>query len=62
MPILETTGLRKQYDLGEHKLKQGDTIALQTKRGMHAFRVAAAGADFSNQGLVVEGSWKDLDQ
>jgi hypothetical protein len=62
MPILETTGLRKQYDLGEHKLKRGDTIALQTKRGMHDFRVAAAGVDFSNQGLVVEGSWKDLDQ
>ncbi|MFC2030164.1 ABC transporter permease [Chloroflexota bacterium] len=41
-------------------LNQGDRIRLRTRRGQMDFEVAAVVADFYNQGLVVEGSWKDM--
>jgi putative ABC transport system permease protein len=41
-------------------LAQGDTIRLQTRRGQRDFEVAAVVVDFYNQGLVIEGSWKDM--
>jgi putative ABC transport system permease protein len=43
-----------------YQLEQGDTIRLQTRRGQRDFEVAAVVVDFYNQGLVVEGSWKDM--
>ncbi len=47
--------LADKYDLG-----QGDTIRLETRRGAQDFKIAAIVVDFFNEGLVVQGSWKDL--
>jgi putative ABC transport system permease protein len=44
----------------KYQLEQGDTIQLQTRRGQRDFEIAAVVVDFYNQGLVVEGSWKDM--
>ncbi len=41
-------------------LKQGDTIRLKTRRGDRPFPILAVVVDFYNQGLVVEGSWSDM--
>jgi len=41
-------------------LEQGDSIRLLTKRGARDFEVAAVVVDFYDQGLVLEGSWKDM--
>lgn len=41
-------------------LKQGDTIRLETRRGAHDFEIVAVVVDFYNQGIVIEGSWKDM--
>jgi putative ABC transport system permease protein len=40
--------------------KQGDRIRLATRRGEQDFEVGAIVVDFNNQGLVIEGSWKDM--
>jgi putative ABC transport system permease protein len=55
--VFLTTTLSEKYHIG-----QGDTITLNTRRGPHQFRVAAIVIDFSEQGLVVQGSWKDMNQ
>jgi putative ABC transport system permease protein len=44
----------------KYGLKAGDTIRLATRRGARDFEIAAVVVDFYNQGLVVQGSWKDL--
>jgi putative ABC transport system permease protein len=44
----------------KYELKQGDTIRLETRRGERDFEVAAVVMDVYNQGLIVEGSWKDM--
>lgn len=44
----------------KYNLKQGDTIRLKTRTGDHDFPVLAVVVDFYNQGLVVEGSWRDM--
>lgn len=41
-------------------LQLGDSVHLQTRSGVHAFRVVAVVVDFYNQGLVVQGSWNDM--
>jgi putative ABC transport system permease protein len=41
-------------------LQRGDTIRLETRRGQHDFRVAAVVVDFYDQGMVLEGSWRDM--
>jgi putative ABC transport system permease protein len=41
-------------------LKVGDKIRLATRRGERDFEIAGVVVDFYNQGLVVQGSWKDL--
>lgn len=47
--------LSEKYGLGP-----GDTIRLATRRGERDFQVVAVVVDFNNQGLVIQGSWKDL--
>lgn len=44
----------------KYNLKQGDTIRLKTRTGEHDFPVLAVVVDFYNQGMVVEGSWRDM--
>jgi len=44
----------------KYGLQQDDTIRLATRRGERDFTVAAVVVDFYNQGLVVQGSWKDM--
>lgn len=41
-------------------LQPGDSVHLQTRSGVHAFRIVAVVVDFYNQGLVVQGSWNDM--
>ena len=41
-------------------VKPGEKIILRTRRGLKPFIVAAEVVDFSNQGLVIQGSWKDM--
>jgi putative ABC transport system permease protein len=41
-------------------LKQGDSIRLKTRRGDRSFPIVAVVVDFYNQGLVIEGSWRDM--
>jgi len=43
-----------------HGLQQGDTMRLETRRGRRDFEIGAIVIDYFNNGLVVEGSWKDL--
>lgn len=40
----------------------GDTFTLDTPRGTHAFEVAAEVVDFAGNGLMVYGSWNDLNR
>ncbi len=47
--------LSEKYGLGA-----GDTIRLATRRGERDFEIIAVVVDFYNQGLVIQGSWKDL--
>lgn len=44
----------------KYGLTPGDTIRLETRRGVQDFAIAAVVVDFYNGGLVVQGSWKDL--
>jgi len=44
----------------KYGLKQGDTIRLKTRRGQRDFEVAAVVVDYYNQGIVIQGSWKDM--
>ncbi len=43
-------------------LHPGDLFTLDTPRGTHAFEVAAEVVDFSGNGLMVYGSWDDLER
>lgn len=44
----------------KYGLKQGDTIRLRTRSGDRDFPILAVVVDFYGQGLVVEGSWRDM--
>ena len=44
----------------KYHLKPGDTIFLMTKTHVHPFYVAAVVVDYYNQGMVVSGSWEDM--
>ncbi len=46
----------------KHGLKQGDSIRLRTRRGDVDFPILAVVVDFYNQGMVVEGSWRDMNR
>ena len=41
-------------------LEQGDYLTLVTKRGEHAFKIAAVNTDFASQGLTITGTYSDL--
>jgi putative ABC transport system permease protein len=44
----------------KHGLEQGETVRLKTRRGEQDFVIAGVVVDFYNQGLVVQGSWRDM--
>jgi len=44
----------------KYGLRQGDKIALNTRRGQRDFEIAAVVVDYYNQGLVIQGSRKDM--
>jgi putative ABC transport system permease protein len=43
-------------------LEPGDQIALLTKTGERQFNIAAVVVDYYNQGLVINGSWVDMNR
>ena len=45
-----------------YELDQGDTIYLRTRRGEMGFAVAGVVMDFTGQGLVVYGTYQDLER
>ena len=45
----------------KYGLEPGDQLLIQTRLGETPFTVAAVTVDFSNQGLVIDGSWRDMD-
>jgi putative ABC transport system permease protein len=49
--------IAEKYGLG-----LGDQVWLKTRQGEKAFIVAAVTVDFSNQGLVMNGSWQDMEK
>ena len=44
----------------KYHLKPGDTLWLQTRRGLQPFEAVAVVMDFYNQGMVVTGCWDDM--
>ena len=48
--------------VSRYNLHPGDTFTLDTPRGTHAFEVAAEVVDFAGNGLMVYGSWNDLNR
>ena len=44
----------------KHDLKPGDSILINTRRGLKDFYVSAIIVDFYNQGMVITGSWNDM--
>lgn len=55
--LLISTTLADRY-----QLQVGDQLPLETRRGLHTFRVAGIVVDFSSQGYVVNGSRLDLER
>ena len=53
--VFVSTVLADRYNLAP-----GGTISLQTRRGYENFDIAGVVVDFYNQGLVVQGSWDDM--
>ncbi len=43
-----------------YHIEQGDTLRLVTRRGEHDFYVAAVAVDFTGQGMIVSGTWNDM--
>jgi putative ABC transport system permease protein len=46
----------------KYQLQAGDTLWLQTRTGLQPFTAAAVVMDFFNQGMVVTGSWEDMER
>ena len=44
----------------KHGVAVGDLLTLQTRRGQRSFRVSAVVVDYMQQGLTIQGSWKDM--
>jgi len=55
--VFISTVVAEKYDL-----EPGDTITLMTKFGEHEFKIAAVVVDYYNQGLVIDGSWQDMER
>jgi putative ABC transport system permease protein len=45
-----------------YEVAPGDQLALETRRGVRNFTVAAIVVDFYSQGMVVHGNWQDMRQ
>lgn len=45
----------------KYGLELGDQVLIKTRIGETPFTVAAVTVDFSNQGLVMDGSWRDME-
>ncbi len=45
----------------KYDLSVGDQVLIKTRLGETPFTVAAVIVDFSNQGLVINGSWQDME-
>jgi putative ABC transport system permease protein len=45
----------------KYGLEPGDQVLVKTRLGDTPFTIAAVTVDFSNQGLVMDGSWRDMD-
>jgi putative ABC transport system permease protein len=45
----------------KHGLAPGDQVLLNTRLGETPFTVAGVTVDFSNQGLVIDGAWRDME-
>ena len=43
-------------------LAVGDSLTIQTRRGIRDFEVAGIVVDFVDQGMVIEGNWRDMRQ
>lgn len=43
-------------------LRQGDKIHLDTDRGKREFHIAGVVTDYNNHGLVIHGTWRDMDR
>ena len=46
----------------KYALQPGDEISLLTKTGPRGFKIAAVVVDYYNQGMVVNGSWVDMNR
>jgi putative ABC transport system permease protein len=46
----------------KYTLQPGDEISLITKTGPREFRIAAVVVDYYNQGMVINGSWVDMNR
>ena len=46
----------------KYLLEPGDTVSLMTKTGEREFFIAAVVVDYYNQGLVINGSWVDMNR
>ena len=55
--ILISTLIAGRYEMGV-----GDVLKVQTRRGLREFEVAGVVVDFFDQGMVIEGNWKDMRQ
>jgi len=44
----------------KYRLKENDSILLETRLGLQAFSVAGIIVDYYNQGLVIAGDWNDM--
>ena len=55
--VFLSTLIADRYGLG-----LGDSLQIQTRRGLRDFEVAGIVIDFYDQGMVIEGSWRDMRQ
>ena len=46
----------------KYGLQPGDELTLLTRTGRRQFRIAAVVMDYYNQGLVIDGSWLDMER
>jgi putative ABC transport system permease protein len=46
----------------KYGLSAGETLQLKTRGGIQTFDIAAVVVDYFNQGMVVQGSWRDMEQ
>jgi putative ABC transport system permease protein len=55
--VFLSTLIADRYDMGI-----GDALTIQTRRGPRDFEVAGVVVDYMDQGMVIEGNWRDMRQ